>query len=66
MLDFATIPFLIDTGAAFTAIHALDAIRFLNLAPSDLDSSTWERSITGIGIGGAVKYRPIKARVHFF
>ncbi len=62
---WVTVPFVIDTGAAMTCVHALDAIRLLGMSPASLDSSTWTNVIDGGGVGGPLKYLGCTAQFAF-
>lgn len=53
---FATVPFVVDTGAAFTCIHAMDAIRYFGRTPAQLDPATWTGAETIGGVGGSLQY----------
>jgi len=64
-IEWVLVPFVVDTGAAKTSIHALDAIRRLGMSPADLDPSKWASSIQGTGVGGAVRYRTAAAEYGF-
>ncbi len=57
----AVVPFLVDTGAARTTVHALDSLRFFSRSPSDLDSNLWSQRTTMGGVGGSVHYKPSPA-----
>ncbi|MGD9935013.1 MAG: hypothetical protein AB7T37_15050 [Dehalococcoidia bacterium] len=59
------VPFIIDTGAAATCVHALDAVRLLGIPPSGLDSSQWKEPISLGGIGGGGTYLRQVARFGF-
>ena len=52
----AVVPFIIDTGAAFTCIHAIDAIRFFGMTPALLDPVTWVNAKSIGGVGGSSMY----------
>ena len=52
--DAALVPFIVDTGAARTCLHALDALRYFGATPADLDPATWRNPIKMGGIGGSV------------
>ena len=50
-----TIDFLIDTGSISTTLHPRDMIRSFHLTRGELAApERWNRSRTGIGIGGRV------------
>jgi hypothetical protein len=53
--DAGLVPFVVDTGAARTTIHALDAMRYFGKTPADLDSSTWATTLAMGGIGGSMQ-----------
>ena len=61
----AKIPFVVDTGATATVIHARDAIRYFGMTPEDLDSSTWIDAITVGGVGGSMKCKQSDATFGF-
>jgi hypothetical protein len=65
--DPVTIPFVIDTGAAFTCIHALDAMRWADVSPADLEPATWpaDQVQRARGVGGLVSYRLLDAEFGF-
>ena len=50
----ANVPFIVDTGAARTCVHALDAIRYFGVAPAQLDAAAWVNPMPMGGIGGSV------------
>ena len=50
----ALVPFIVDTGAARTTIHALDAIRYFGVSPASLDPGTWANRVPMSGVGGSV------------
>ena len=43
-----------DTGAARTCLHALDAIRYFGVAPRQLDAAAWVNPMPMGEIGGSV------------
>jgi hypothetical protein len=60
--QWASVTFMVDTGAAHTCIHPLDAIRSLGLQPAQLaDPEGWPKTIQGRGVGGGVNYFEIPA-----
>lgn len=61
------VPFLIDTGASTTVVHARDALRYLRMDATDLDPRTWPREqIRGSsGIGGDALHRVLGASYEF-
>ena len=61
------VPFLIDTGASTTVVHAGDALRHLGLPVTDLDPRTWprERIRQSSGVGGAALHRVLDASYEF-
>lgn len=60
--DWVLLDFLIDTGAARTSIHPLDAIRRLGISPAILaDRSQWTNTIVSGGVGGAATYFDLPA-----
>lgn len=61
------VPFVIDTGATTTALHAHDSLRRLGMDEADLDPREWpveELSLSG-GVGGAAPYRVVDAAYEF-
>ena len=61
------VPFIIDTGASTTVVHAHDALHHLRLPETDLDPRTWppsERRLTS-GIGGIAACRAVDASYAF-
>lgn len=53
---------MVDTGAAHTCIHPLDAIRSLGLQPAQLaDPGRWPKVIQGRGVGGGANYFEVPA-----
>ena len=60
-------PFLIDTGASTTVVHARDALRHLHLPVTDLDPRTWprERIRRSSGVGGVALHRVLNAAYEF-
>lgn len=54
--DWAVVPFVIDTGAALTCIHAIDAVRLFGMSPASLDPTTWADPTPVGGIGGGLNY----------
>jgi hypothetical protein len=63
--DWVAIPFVVDTGAAVTCIHALDAMADFNMSVASLDPSSWPASVTGGGIGGQLRHLIFKAQFGF-
>lgn len=60
--EWALVEFLIDTGAARTSIHPLDAIRRLGIGPAMLaDRSQWQNTTASSGIGGTATYFDLPA-----
>lgn len=59
------IPFVVDTGAALTCIHAMDAIRGFGLSPHELDPTSWSNTQTIGGVGGSHAYRTEVANYGF-
>lgn len=61
------VPFLIDTGASTTVVHAPDALRRLRMNATDLDPRTWprERIRQSSGVGGAALHRVLDASYEF-
>ena len=60
--EWALVDFLIDTGAARTSIHPLDAIRRLGISPAMLaDRSQWQNTIASGGVGGPATYFDLPA-----
>lgn len=62
---YVLIPSIVDTGAAFTCIHALDAIRYFGMTPAQLDPSTWANPSSIGGIGGSRLYLELPANYVF-
>lgn len=61
------VPFIIDTGASTTVVHAHDAEHHLGMTEADLDPRQWPREhlrMSG-GIGGTVLYRAMDASCEF-
>ena len=55
--EIAPVNFLIDTGAARTCIHPLDANLIMRIPRSRLmDARQWSSSVRGGGVGGAGRY----------
>ncbi|MEO6043876.1 MAG: hypothetical protein ABIQ47_08140 [Tepidiformaceae bacterium] len=63
--DWVPIPFVVDTGAAFTCIHARDAIRKFGMSAESLDPDNWPPSDPVHGISGSLRYRTFPARLAF-
>ncbi len=63
--EWVLIPFVIDTGAAITCIHAVDAIRHLGMTPAGLDPTTWASTSPIGGIGGGLNYLELPANYGF-
>lgn len=63
--EWAPVPFVVDTGAAVTCIHALDAIRLFGMSPGSLDPATWPETTPVGGIGGGLSYLTLPARYAF-
>ncbi len=61
----ARFPFIVDTGATATVIHARDALFFFGLSPADLDSSMWTNAITVGGVGGSMLCKESSATFAF-
>jgi hypothetical protein len=59
------VPFIIDTGASRTFIHALDAMGKFGLTPAALDSRNWADGIPIGGVGGEIQARPLEAQYAF-
>ena len=59
--DAANVPFIVDTGAARTCLHALDCIRYFGVSPASLDPSTWPSPVQMGGIGGSVWFKESSA-----
>ena len=61
------VPFVIDTGASTTVVHAHEALHNLQLPEGDLDPATWppaERRLTS-GVGGIAPCRVVEASYAF-
>lgn len=54
-----------DTGAAFTCIHAIDASRYFGMMPAQLDPANWTIPIPIGGIGGSRLYLELPANYAF-
>lgn len=54
---FVATPFVIDTGAAVTCIHAIDATRRFGIPEGELDPTLWSASSVAGGVGGSIRYR---------
>lgn len=54
--DWVLIPFVVDTGAARTCIHAIDAVRRIGMSPGSLDPSSWRSPLAISGTAGSVNY----------
>lgn len=64
--EWVLVPFLVDTGASVTAIHALDAVRRLGMTPADLDPEAWRATASFSGVGGSAKYLTRAAHYGFY
>ena len=58
-------PFIVDTGAAFTFLSATDAMRYLNVPRAGLDSNNWTDAISVDGMGGKLRGRSTSALYGF-
>jgi len=63
--DYALVPFVIDTGAARSCIHAGDAIDQFRVSPQSLDPRNWTRSIVIGGVGGRSRAHELQAEFYF-
>jgi len=63
--EWISVPFVIDTGAAHTCIHAVDATRLFGLKQADLDPANWPGSTLIQGVGGTLAYRELRASYAF-
>lgn len=64
--EWVSIDFLLDTGAANTSLHPLDAIFRVGIAASSLlHPQSWSNSVARGGIGGGATYFPHPARYAF-
>lgn len=63
--DCVSIPFVIDTGAALSCVHALDAVAKFGMSPGQLDPALWPSSTEVGGIGGQLNYLERAARFGF-
>ena len=64
--DWVLIPSVVDTGAATTCVHAIDAITRLGMSPASLDPAMWSGSISNIGAtAGSLSYLTKEARYGF-
>lgn len=61
------VPFVIDTGASTTVVHAHDALHHLGLSEKELEPKTWEPSEWRLtsGIGGITVCRMVEASYAF-
>ncbi len=50
------LPFLVDTGASVTCVHATDAMRLLGFGRDDLDPRTWSDSVQVGSLGAGFRY----------
>ncbi len=63
--QFLVAPFVIDTGAAFSCIHAIDATDIFGIPRTALDPSRWSGAQTGAGVGGSLRYLEVPATYGF-
>lgn len=63
--EWISVAFVIDTGAAHTCIHAVDATRLFGLKQADLDPSRWADAAIIQGVGGSLAYRQLEAEYAF-
>ena len=64
--DWILIPFVVDTGAATTCVHALDAVTRLGMSPASLDPASWSGSVSVIGgTAGSLSYLTKEASFGF-
>lgn len=64
--EWVLVPFSVDTGAALTCIHAVDAIRQFGMTPASLDPTTWPSPTLLGGIGGGLSYMECPASYGFY
>ena len=66
-IGWTPVPFLVDTGAAFTCVHPSDAKRLLGLTTAQLDPENWDadKIQAGYGVGGFVRYFETEAYFGF-
>lgn len=51
--EWATIPFLLDTGATATCVHPVDAVSQIGISPTQLvQPGYWPKAETVTGVGG--------------
>lgn len=62
---WAGIPFVIDTGASRSVIHALDAMGKFGVPPARLDPGSWANALPMGGVGGGVITREVDAEYAF-
>ena len=64
-VNAAFVPFIVDTGAAFTVIHAMDSMRYFGATPAMLDPATWLTVKTVGGVGGSLFCKEVTASYGF-
>ncbi|MBI5949890.1 MAG: hypothetical protein HY875_17270 [Chloroflexi bacterium] len=63
--DWIPVPFVVDTGAAVSCIHALDAVAKFGMTPASLDPAAWPSARAMGGIGGQLRYLALPASYAF-
>lgn len=64
--DWTFIDFLLDTGAASTSIHPMDAVGKLGIDPDALaDKQRWTDRVGRFGVGGEATYFRVPTRYLF-
>lgn len=63
--NIVAVPFVVDTGAARSCIHAFDAMGAFGVPPASLDSRRWTDGIRVGGVGGGILARELAADFHF-
>ena len=59
------VPFIVDTGATASVIHATDAIYLFGRSDTDLDSSNWTDPKSVRGVGGSLLVKESTATFAF-
>lgn len=63
---WSSVTFMVDTGAAHTCIHPLDAIRSLGMQPAQLvNPALWPKVVQSRGVGGGARYFEVPASYGF-
>lgn len=58
---YVGVPFVVDTGAARTVIHAFDAMGKFGAPPTSLDPNTWANPLPTGGVGGGILAQQMQA-----